>query len=135
VAISPPRPSFHPRKIPAPDFFEKYFRAPLFARRTFFPSRKYLHISPAGRASRFSEEKSAPRANYFLRKPKHEAISCLSTKKVTGNFQNPPEFCLTGYGPISISCGQGSGHPHPVVVDNVLGSFGNLVSPGLFDRR
>jgi hypothetical protein len=114
---------------------ENIFARGIFARRTIFPSRKYLHISPAGRAHRFSEEKSASRAKYFLRQPKHEAISCLSTKKVTGNFQNPPEFCLTGYGPISISCGQGSGHPHPVVVDNVLGSFGNLVSPALFDRR
>jgi hypothetical protein len=41
---------------------------------------------------------------------------------------------LTGFGAIPISCGQGSGHPHPVVVDNVSGSFGNFMSPGSFCR-
>jgi hypothetical protein len=56
-------------------------------------------------------------------------------QKIAENSQNPPLICLTGHGAISISCGQGSGHPHPVVVDNVSGSFGNLVSPEAFRRR
>jgi hypothetical protein len=59
----------------------------------------------------------------------------LSTQKVTENLQNAREFYLTVPEAIPISCGQGSGHPHPVVVDNVLGSFGKFVSPVLFDRR
>jgi hypothetical protein len=59
----------------------------------------------------------------------------LSTQKVTENLQKRREFCLTVPEAIPISCGQGSGHPHPVVVDNVLGSFGKFVSPALFDRR
>ncbi|HQY06360.1 MAG TPA: hypothetical protein PLQ52_09870 [Lacunisphaera sp.] len=64
-----------------------------------------------------------------------EAAASLSIKKIAENSRNPPLICLTGHGPISISCGQGSGHPHPVVVDNVSGSFGNLVSPEAFRRR
>jgi hypothetical protein len=63
-----------------------------------------------------------------------ETAPALSTIKVTENFHFPPLICLTGLGPVSISCGQGSGHPHPVVVDNVSGSFGNFRSPRSFCR-
>jgi hypothetical protein len=59
----------------------------------------------------------------------------LSTQKVTENLQKLTAFYLTVICTIPIGCGQGSGHPHPVVVDNVSGSFGNFVSPWLFDRR
>jgi hypothetical protein len=60
---------------------------------------------------------------------------CVSTKKVTENLQTFTDFYLTVICTIPIGCGQGSGHPHPVVVDNVLESFGNFISPGLFARR
>jgi hypothetical protein len=73
----------------------------------------------------------------FFLAPKYgrPADAWLSTQKIAENSQNPPLICLTELWPISISCGQGSGHPHPVVVDNVSGSFGNLVSPETFRRR
>ncbi len=58
----------------------------------------------------------------------------LSIKKVTENLQNPPLIYLTEFGAVPITGGQGSGHPHPVVVDNVLGSCGNLMSPAAFCR-
>jgi len=59
----------------------------------------------------------------------------LSTQKVTENLQNLTALHLTVISAIPIGCGQGSGHPHPVVVDNVLESFGNFISPELFARR
>jgi hypothetical protein len=62
-------------------------------------------------------------------------LNSLSTQKVTENLQKRPDFYLTVHPPIPISCGQGSGHPHPVVVDNVSGSFGKFCSPALFGRR
>jgi len=62
------------------------------------------------------------------------AVLSLSTTKLTENFRKQPLNLLTVPKAIPISCGQGSGHPHPVVVDNVLGSFGNLVSPDAFYR-
>ena len=76
-----------------------------------------------------------PRRKYFKKNFARDAGLGLSTQKLTEYFQKRPLICLTEIGPVPISCGQGSGHPHPVVVDNVLGSFGNLVSPALFDRR
>jgi hypothetical protein len=94
-----------------------------------------LCISRRAGEKSFSEENAPPLAEKNRGKRKHEAANSMSTKKVTGNYQNPPEFCLTGYPPISISCGQGSGHPHPVVVDNVLGSFSKFCSLTLFGRR
>ena len=129
--------SHHGRRISSPAFLprKKFSPQRIPPRPEFFPSRKYLCISPAAGEKSFSEEKTTDAQKYFAPKPKHGAINSLSTKKVTGNYQNPPEFCLTGYDPISISCGQGSGHPHPVVVDNVLESFGNFPSPRLFARR
>jgi hypothetical protein len=74
-------------------------------------------------------------AIFFPRKKtRREARPELSTKKVTENLQKPSVFYLTEPKAIPISCGQGSGHPHPVVVDNVSGSFGNLSSPESFCR-
>lgn len=58
-------------------------------------------------------------------KPRGKSMPALSTQKLTENFQDITLICLTVYSAIPISCGQGSGHPHPVVVDNVSGSFGN----------
>ena len=55
-------------------------------------------------------------------------------QKLTQNFQIRLLIYLTEKGQISISCGQGSAHPHPVVVDNVLGSFGNFMWPEAFFR-
>jgi hypothetical protein len=66
---------------------------------------------------------------------RRETCRVLSTKKITEFLLGPMDFYLTVPESIPISCGQGSGRPHPVVVDNVLGSFGNLVSPELFSRR
>jgi hypothetical protein len=59
----------------------------------------------------------------------------LSTQKVTENLQNPSCLHLTVISAIPIGCGQGSGHPHPVVVDNVLGSSSKFSSLLLFGRR
>jgi hypothetical protein len=100
----------------------------------FFASRKYLSGARFAPTRRFSEEKRPVAA--FFSPPDHrrEAVTMLSTQKVTENYQIQPLIYLTGYQAIPISCGQGSGHPHPVVVDNVSGSFGNLVSPGSFCR-
>jgi hypothetical protein len=100
----------------------------------FFASRKYLsRARPAG-VSRFSEGKSPFRAFFVPATHRREAVTMLSTQKVTENLQKPSLICLTGFGAVPISCGQGSGHPHPVVVDNVLESNGNLVSPEAFSR-
>jgi hypothetical protein len=63
-----------------------------------------------------------------------EADAGLSNTKMTENLQKLPLIELTEFRPVPISCGQGSGHPHPVVVDNVSGSFGNLASPTAFCR-
>jgi hypothetical protein len=82
----------------------------------------------------FSEGKSTARAFFMPAKTRREAVTFMSTQKVTENFQIQPLISLTGYNAIPISCGQGSGHPHPVVVDNVSGSFGNFMSPGSFCR-
>jgi hypothetical protein len=90
---------------------------------------KFVRAGPrAGRA--VFRGKTAARGIFRRKNPPREARATLSTKKVTENFQNRPLIYLTGLGAVSISCGQGSGHPHPVVVDNVSGSFGNLASPG-----
>jgi hypothetical protein len=117
-----------------------------FSAGNFFP-RKILHVAeifPSRRISPpaaettawpFSEGKPGPRVIRFPFWCKSWEPNSLSTQKVTENLQIAPEFNLTDPKPIPISCGQGSGHPHPVVVDNVSGSFGNLVSPWLFDRR
>lgn len=100
----------------------------------FFASRKYLSSARFAPTRRFSEEKR-PVAAFFSPPDHHrEAVTMLSTQKVTENYQIQPLIYLTGYQAIPISCGQGSGHPHPVVVDNVSGSFGNLVSPESFCR-
>jgi hypothetical protein len=99
-----------------------------------FASRKYLCDLHRAFVFRFSEEKSRHRAFFHQARVHRECRTAMSTSKVTENFQFPPLMSLTGYNPISISCGQGSGHPHPVVVDNVSGSFGNFMSPGSFCR-
>jgi hypothetical protein len=100
----------------------------------FFASRKYLSAARFAPAGRFSEGKRPVAA--FFSPPDHrrEAVTMLSTQKVTENYQIQPLIYLTGHQAIPISCGQGSGHPHPVVVDNVSGSFGNFMSPGSFCR-
>jgi len=100
----------------------------------FFASRKYLSRARGGSGWAFSEEKSPVRRFFSPPQHRHVVVTMLSTQKVTENYQNQPLIYLTGYQAIPISCGQGSGHPHPVVVDNVSGSFGNLVSPGSFCR-
>ncbi len=100
----------------------------------FFASRKYLRSAHGAGVACFSEEKSPSRAFFATAKHRREVVTMLSTQKVTENLQKPPLICLTGVGAVPISCGQGSGHPHPVVVDNVSGSFGNLVSPEAFCR-
>ena len=100
----------------------------------FFASRKYLRNVRGAGVVRFSEEKSPSRAFFAAANHLREVVTMLSTQKVTENLQKPPLIYLTGFGAVPISCGQGSGHPHPVVVDNVLGSFGNLVSPEAFSR-
>jgi hypothetical protein len=100
----------------------------------FFASRKYLSDTRFARVSRFSEEKSPDSAFFVPGKHRRGVVTMLSTPKMTENFQIQPLIYLTGYQAIPISCGQGSGHPHPVVVDNVSGSFGNLVSPEAFCR-
>jgi len=100
----------------------------------FFASRKYLCRAPPRASGVFQSENRAI-ALFFARSlHRHEAVTLLSIPKITENYQNQPLMYLTGYQAIPISCGQGSGHPHPVVVDNVSGSFGNLVSPGSFCR-
>jgi len=78
--------------------------------------------------------KSGRRSFSFRNIPPREAAPGLSNTKMTENFQKRPLIYLTGFQPVPISCGQGSGHPHPVVVDNVSGSFGNLASPMAFCR-
>ncbi len=100
----------------------------------FFASRKYLSGTRFAPTRRFSEEKRP--AAVFFNPPDHrrEVVTMLSTQKVTENYQIQPLIYLTGHNPIPISCGQGSGHPHPVVVDNVSGSCGNLMSPERFCR-
>ena len=100
----------------------------------FFASRKYLSVARFASTGRFSEEKRPAVAFFYSPHHRREAAPVLSTQKVTENYQIQPLIYLTGYQAIPISCGQGSGHPHPVVVDNVSGSFGNLVSPGSFCR-
>jgi hypothetical protein len=59
----------------------------------------------------------------------------MSTQKVTEKLRSRSGIQLTVISAIPIGCGQGSGHPHPVVVDNVSGSFGKFCSPALFGRR
>ncbi|HEY0864605.1 MAG TPA: hypothetical protein VGD97_10915 [Lacunisphaera sp.] len=100
----------------------------------FFASRKFLSGARFAPTRRFSEEKRPVVAFFHPTDHRREVASMLSTQKVTENYQIQPLIYLTGYPAIPISCGQGSGHPHPVVVDNVSGSFGNLVSPGSFCR-
>jgi hypothetical protein len=78
--------------------------------------------------------KTDRRAFSFKNISSREAAPGLSNTKMTENLQKLPLIQLTEIRPVSISCGQGSGHPHPVVVDNVSGSFGNLASPTAFCR-
>jgi len=98
---------------------EKCARAVNFRVKKIFvrAARRAVHAIPRG--------KTGARGIFSGKNPAREAVATLSTKKVAENFQNPPLICLTGLGAVSISGGQGSGHPHPVVVDNVSGSFGN----------
>lgn len=113
---------------------EKNSSSQNFARRGKFRVKKIFARRPPRARFAFSEEKSR-HAGFFSRAPtRRNAPTGMSTQKVTENYQIPPLMSLTGYNPISISCGQGSGHPHPVVVDNVSGSFGNLMSPEAFCR-
>jgi hypothetical protein len=76
----------------------------------------------------------AARANFRARAAKSWPPFLLSTPKMTENLQKLPEFYLTVICAIPIGCGQGSGHPHPVVVDNVLGSSNKFSLLPLSDR-
>jgi hypothetical protein len=100
----------------------------------FFASRKYLSGARFASMRCFSEEKRPVAVFFSAPDHRHESVTMLSTQKVTENYQIQPLIYLTGYPAIPISCGQGSGHPHPVVVDNVLESFSNLVSLDAFCR-
>jgi hypothetical protein len=75
--------------------------------------------------SSLSSEKPKSRQKPFDGEAKMSRVFVVQ-QKLTQNLQIRLLIYLTENGEISISCGQGSAHPHPVVVDNVLGSFGNF---------
>jgi hypothetical protein len=106
----------------------------IFSRREKFPVKKiFVPVPLARRRSVFRGEIDYPKI-YFVGSDEFVLPFSLSTQKVTENLQIGTALHLTVISAIPIGCGQGSGHPHPVVVDNVLESFGNFVSPRLFPR-
>jgi len=120
---------------PARKKIPPHFHSQIFSRRQKFPVKKiFVPVPYACRHWVFRGEIDSPKI-YFERWAEFAPPISLSTQKVTENLQNLTPLHLTVISAIPIGCGQGSGHPHPVVVDNVLESFGNFISPGLFARR
>jgi len=99
-----------------------------------FPVKKIFVRNPFASPRRVFRGEIDSLRKYFQRAAEFVPAFTLSTPKVTENLQRLIDFYLTVICAIPIGCGQGSGHPHPVVVDNVLESFGNFHSPGLFAR-
>ena len=116
----------------------KYFLSDFFlkkiSRETFFStSRKYFLLFLPWPSPRFSEEKTVFWFLFKKNNSEDSRVFHVHTKKSL-IFIFLHQYLLTRFRAIPISCGQGSGHPHPVVVDNVLGGFGDWVSPEAFGR-
>src|SRR4051812_1757494 len=127
---------YAPTPIPQPPLAprfngSKYFRGAsrknsaliphrIFSRREKFPVKKIFVLLPyADRSCLFRGEIDYPKI-YFVGPHEFVPPFSLSTQKVTENLQIRTALHLTVISAIPIGCGQGSGHPHPVVVDNVL---------------
>jgi len=106
-----------------------------FAQPGNFPVKKIFVRIPRASPRRVFRGEIDPRAFLSGRADEFAPGVSLSTQKVTENLQNSAALHLTVNSAIPIGCGQGSGHPHPVVVDNVLGSFSKFYSLPLFGRR